>query len=361
MKTLAVVPVVLLATTSIAMAQQATIVVATNYGPRSVEVAAPDHVICSLTNDGRQQAVDVSTASAPLLDGAIFDAPFFDQFCDAAYTPAFGGRLVTTHRFGGINLVDASIPGAMVNLFSSIQPPKYSHEGLEIHTNGSGQTFVAYSEHNVSNTGGGLLLYQMLASSLVPLGSDILIGRDGNALEIGPTGQHIWQLGWISANPSDNQLFVWDTNLWTTPSLVSTVPMPWTTVNYDKCIERAAAPNLLATCGLDGLTAIDISNPIAPVVGTTLAMVNPNLYVDGVTFLDGTDLAIAWGYVDLGGNVYWDFFLFLDASIPGTAVPLMAFPSTMQIVDIKLVASNTRWGYFLGRDRNTLETKLQIW
>jgi hypothetical protein len=341
-------------------AQLSSVVVSTTNSPRSLVVAGRT-VICSLTTSAQQVPVDVSVPTNPVV-GVLLDPPLGDQFGNAAYTPSFGGRLVLGHRSGGMNLIDTSRGSPLTTLFTSQpgQPAKYLHEGLETHTAG-GRTFVAYSEHNVGNSGGGLRLLEILSTSvpgdtLVEIGSDILVGRDGNGLEISADGRHVWQLGWSNNNTANTHLAVWDTQGWTAPpQLVTTVPYPVTTSYYSRVIERnGSGDNLVAALGFDGLAAVDVRTPTSPLMNVVL--VNAAFFFEGVRFLATSNLCVLWGFVRVG-TADVDFLAFADGTTPGVVVPILVVQMPMQIADVGSRAGRL---YVLGRDRASLATTLSI-
>lgn len=341
-------------------AQIGSVVVSTTNSPRSLVIAGST-VICSLNTSSEQVPVDVTSPANPVV-GTLLDPPLGDQFGNSAYTPSFGGRLVLGHRSGGMNLIDTSLGSPLSTLFTSSpgNPAKYMHEGLETYASG-GRTFVAYSEHNVGNSGGGLRLFEITTTStpgdtLFEIGSDILVGRDGNGLEISGNGQYVWQLGWSNNNTANTHLAVWDTQGWAAPPvLVTTVPYPVTTSNYSRQIERNVNDNnLIAALGFDGLGAVDVSNPTSPVFRVPLR--DPAFYFEGVRFVAGSNLCVLWGFIRVG-TVDVDFLSFADASAPGSVVPIVVVQMPMAIADVGVRAGRL---FVLGRDRVTSSTTLSV-
>ncbi len=346
-----------------AVAQLATVVVSTTDSPRSIVSTGP-FVICSLQQSARQVPVDVTNPRVPLV-GPTFDPPLGDQFANSAWTPAFGGRLVLGHRGGGMNLIDTSGAPGLVTLFTgSTTTAKYLHEGLGTFVDGTGRALVAYSEHNVGNSGGGLRLFEITSSAsagdtLTHIGADILVGRDGNGLSISGDGRTVWQWGWSGNNPLAVHLAAWDTAGWSAPPvLLNTVPMPVTLSNYDRQLERnATSDNLIGTLGWDGLVAVDVRTPGNPVIHTILA--DPTTFhFEGVRMLPNTSLAAVWGVIRVA-TVDVDFLAFFDASVPGLALPITALAMPFQIADIAFGRAGRT--YMLGRDRTTAATTLTVW
>lgn len=345
-----------------AFSQFSTTVLSTTDSPRSIVSTGP-FVIVSLQQSARQVAVDVTNPVAPVV-GPVYDPPLGDQFANSAWTPAFGGRLVLGHRGGGMNLIDTASAPTLTSLFTgSTATAKYLHEGLETWLDTTGRAFVAYSEHNVGNSGGGLRLFEItstgsLGDTLTHIGADILVGRDGNGLEISADGRTVWQWGWSGNNATNVHLAAWDTAGWAAPpTLLNTVPVPVTLSNYDRQLERnTASDNLIGTLGWDGLVAVDVRNPGSPVVSTVLA--DPTtFYFDGVRVLPNTNLAMVWGVIRVG-TVDVDFLAFLDATVPGFAIPVLAIAMPFQIADIAFGRGRT---YVLGRDRTTSATTLTVY
>lgn len=346
---------------SSAAAQLGSVVVSPTNAPRSLVVTGAV-VICSLNTGAVQVPVSVANPASPQL-GTPLDPPLGDQFANAAWSPVFGGRLITGHRSGGLNLIDTSASLTLSTLFTmpSNAPAKYCHEGLETFAT-AGRVLVAYSEHNVGNSGGGLRTFEVTTTTapgdtLVEIGSDIAVGRDGNGLEISADGRHVWQLGWSNNVATNTHLAVWDTNLWTgAPVLVSTVPYTATTSNYDRQVERnPASDNLVATLGFDGLAAVNVSTPTNPVIN--MVMQDPSIYFDGVRFAPNSNLCAVWGLVRVG-SVDTDFLAFGDASVPGLFLPIVVVPMPMQVADVGMRAGRV---YVLGRDRTSLATTLTVY
>ena len=342
-------------------AQLGSVVVSTTNAPRSLVVAG-NVVICSLNTSAEQVPVSVASPTNPTL-GTLLNPPLGDQFANSAYTPDFGGRLVLGHRSGGLNLIDTSAGLTLSTLFTSPanSPAKYCHEGLETWSSAA-RTFVAYSEHNVGNSGGGLRTFEITTTSgpgdtLVEIGSDIAVGRDGNGLEVSADGRHVWQLGWSNNVATNTHLAVYDTNNWTAPpTLVATVPYLATTSNYDRQIERNAnSDNLVATLGFDGLAAVSVATPTNPVFN--IAIQNPAFYFDGVRFVPNSNLCVFWGLIRVG-TVDTDFLAFADATAPGAVVPIAVIPMPLQVADVGIRAGRV---YVLGRDRMSGATLLNVY
>ncbi len=84
---------------------------------------------------------------------------------------------------------------------------------------------------------------------------------------------------------------------------------------------------------------------------------SPIIFIDGATFIPGTDIAVVWGFTKIGSN-YFDLYALFNVSIPGQAVPFFIMYYSMAIYDIKF--SNGRV-FVLGHERNLGMSLLQIY
>ena len=346
-------------------AQISTTILSTNPGtyPMSVvmtPVTVPQKfALVSLWQSSEQVSVNVTNPALPTLAAASI-APH-DQYCRAAFTSALGGRLVTAHRFGGIRLWDASWSILSTNTpvpQLSYTPTNYSHEGLAAITTPVGN-FVLYSEQHTSPMGsGGLMVYRVNPNSTLALvGQHLMLGCAGGALAHSLTGQYVWQLGDQGNNPQNGVLRVYDTNGYANnPTLLSTIPVPLSTTNTDRYLERnAKQTTLVATLGWDGIVCYDLTNPVSPTVGATITI--PNLlHVRGVTFIPNTNTAVLFGFVSVM-NTTIDFVLFADTLAPGSLTILAWFNPGMQVQDAKVSGTNL---YCVGRDRANSNSVLAI-
>ncbi len=331
-----------------------TTVVSTTRTPRSI-VLAPHpvglHAIVSMSQQSEQIPVDVTFANAPVVGVSALHSR--DQYCDAWWTDAFGGRLLTAHRAGGIQLWDAAWPavtGPLPQL--GFTPTNYSHEGLETWTDVTGQAFVLYSEQHTNPNGqGGLRVYGLGASALTPVGQNLITGSAGRHLEVSANGALVWQWSDQNNNQLDGVLRVYNTNNYTgNPTLVNTVPYPFTYGYGDTDLERNhSSTTLVSAMGFDGLAAMNITTPTNPVINTIVGP-QQTLFFDGVTFVPGTDFALTWGYIKIGTSEI-DFMLFLNTSTPGVATPMGSaiFPG-YRVDDAKILWNHL---YVVGRTRTT--------
>ncbi len=319
--------------------------------PRSVVLVQNPigfYAICSLTNQSTQIPVNVTNPVTPTVGVAATFSQ--DQYCDAIWTPNWGGRLITAHRFGNVRTWDATVPfmpGPLPGI--SLTNTNYSHEGLDSYTDSLGMTYVLYSEQHTSPNGlGGLILYQLTPTGLTYVGQNLIGGSAGSALEVSNSGSHVWQWSDRNNNQFDGVLRVYGTNGYSgNPLLLNTVPYPYTYAYVDKDLRKNASSNNLAgAMGWDGMVAVDVSSPTNPVVNTILGP-SQTLFIDGVTFMPASNIAVFWGFVRIG-NVDTHFIYFFDATIPGTLLPIVGFLPGFKVDDIKVLGSRF---YCLGRDQ----------
>ena len=337
-----------------ATAQVSTTVIQNGGIPRSIVLAPVPgsmHAIVSMSAQSEQIPLDVTVPSAPLVGFPTFHSQ--DQYCDATWTPAFGGRLLTAHRGGGIQIWDAS-PGTIAGAFPLLgyTPTNYSHEGLDTITDPLGNTFVFYSEQHTSPTSfGGLKTYQLVGNTLTPVGQTLFLAGAGRDMAVDRYGRIVWQWGDQSANQLNGMLRVYYSNLYGgNPILANAVPYAFTYGYPDTDLEINATGNNLVSCmGWDGLAAVDVSNPVNPVI-TTMFGAQQTIFFDGVTFIPGTDFALMWGFVRIG-NIEIDFLWWLNCSVPGLASPIggPVFPG-FRVDDVKIQAPHI---YCVGRTRTS--------
>ncbi|MEZ5966804.1 MAG: hypothetical protein R3F56_23395 [Planctomycetota bacterium] len=318
--------------------------------PRSI-VMVPNpvglHAICSMTQQSRQIPVDVTNPLAPTVGAPATITR--DQYCDAVYTPDFGGRLVSAHRFGGLQVWDATMPSLAGPLPAlGFSATNYSHEGLKTYFH-QGVTYVLYGEQHTSpTTQGGLEIWRLDSGGVSFVGEHMMTAAAGRALTVSQDGRIVWQWGDQNNDNLDGVLRVYSTNGYTgAPILINTVTHPFVQTYTDKDIEsNAVQTNLLSALGWDGLRAIDISVVTSPVINTVFGP-STSLFFDGVTFVPSTNIAVVWGLIRIGTTDI-DFLAFFDASIPGAAVPLLVIPPGFRVDDVKVQGNHL---YCLGRDR----------
>ncbi len=342
---------------AVAPSQISTTVVSTTYLPRSVHPAG-NFVFCCMTESGRQITVDATVVASPTIAGT-YNPPLSDQFGDGAYTRMFGGRLVTGHRWGGLNLGDTS--AAPLLSTADTDATVYHHEGIKIYTEATGATWVAYSEQNTSAANaGGLMMYRMTAGALTPVGSFLNNDQGGNDLEFGDMARSIYQLGEIGG-PNNVRFWVYDSDVangFVTPTRIVDVPLPSATVRISSSQMEGNIQknNLVLTRGFEGLSVVDVTNPLTPAFNTILQMPG-TLYFDGVRFFPNSNIAVVWGLVRVG-SVDTDFVFFVDASVPGFLIPMMGSVYPKRVNDIQIQGPRI---YILGTNRTTGDAELDIW
>ena len=72
--------------------------------------------------------------------------------------------------------------------------------------------------------------------------------------------------------------------------------------------------NLLRAINVAG---INMTNPI---INTIIPPTN-SIYIDGVSFIPGTDFAVVWGLFQFGSTQV-DFISYWNAAVPGAAIPI---------------------------------------
>lgn len=231
--------------------------------PRSVVVINGNHVVVGERSLGHQHYIDVSNPALPSLSVTL-DPPFYDQWFDAEYTPDFGGRLFTGHRFGGLNMIDTSNPLAPV-VAATDPAATYHFRGLR-YRNFSGQSLLYYAEVNM-----GLAVYSVGANSLTRVWTDFNHTiNDANGLEV--VGNHLYLFGTPYVQPGRRELKTYDLTNPAAPALVDLrTNFGVIAAAQGHCQLRATGfgTHILASRQRDGLDLIDLSNPAAP-VSTTL-------------------------------------------------------------------------------------------
>lgn len=348
--------------TATASAQLSTTILSTTRTPRSI-VLAPNpignHVVVSMSQQSEQIPVNVTIPTVPVVGASAFHGQ--DQFCDAWWVQDFGGRLLSAHRFGGVQMWDAS-PGTLSGPVTTLgyTATNYSHEGLKTYSP-PGATFVLYSEQHTSSSGfGGLIVYQLGASALTQVGQLLFPAGAGRDLDVSRDGRFVWQWGDRNNNLLDGVLRVYDTNGYGgNPTLLNTVPYAYTYGYADTDLVRnTSQTTLVSAMGWDGLIAIDVTTPATPVINTMVGA-QQTLFFDGVTMVPNTDVALTWGFVKIG-TLEVDFMQFLNTGTPGLAIPIggAIFPG-FRVDDVKVQVPNV---HCVGRTRTTnLQSVLVIY
>jgi hypothetical protein len=360
----------------------------TNIGPPSPMsiVLVPSTLrldaIVSFVGGSIQRPINVTNPNAPLL-GTLSAAVGQDQFSRAWYTPAFGGRLLTGHRGGGIRLWNAGAPLTGPLTVSSTTATRYSHEGLKTFTDTNNRTWLYYGDHYSGGTDGGLRVFEVGASSLT-FKADVLTPLvDGNALEVGRDGRYCWQLG-IDANPGAGYMVLrtYDTSgkSAATPMIneLARVNLPQvTSTTYDEYLEKDdfSGQTMLATLGDNGIASFAVTAAV-PVnsrggpgqlptedawrLPAFLRALGINLHARGVTFVPGTPYAILFGYIQVGTSAT-DFLWIINAGTSGPGTwSFIGNPITIPgflISDVKVASPRI---YVVGNQRTGGQAQLKI-
>ncbi|MAG58114.1 MAG: hypothetical protein CMJ83_17655 [Planctomycetes bacterium] len=371
MKTTNVLIIVLLTAAATVPAQHFTqageVVVSSSLTAKSVQPAG-DHVFVSTVNSGQQISVDVTNPQSPTVVGGIFNPNYSDQFTDGCWTPLFGGRLFTAHRFGGINMLDTSNPLALATdatIVPGAATSNYSHEGLKIWTNDcygpvGPMSFLFYGECHTSSTGpsslGGLRIFQVGSGYLNEVGTSLNTELGGMSLDVSRDGQHCFQIAVQDLNQTTEarRLVVYDvSNPWS-PSICANIPMGGTSSYFDADIEiNDDTTYAYAAVGYDGLQVIDANNPCVPTISTYIA--NPILFIRGLTFYRKNVLLVS-GRINTPTPI--DFFASLNVGASPTSPPLISLHVTdMNIRDMKVENGMV---YLVG-SRTNGDQVLQTW
>lgn len=256
---------------------------------RSVVVIGGGRAVVCSHQDGVQYHVDLTNPAAPSLL-ATFNPPFGDQWYDGEFTPDFGGRLFTGHRFGGLVMLDVGNP--LTPVVAATDPSIYHYRGLRYRTFG-GQSLLYYAEHNW-----GLAVYAVGATSLTRLWTDFHNGwNDANGMEV--VGSHLYLFGSPFYLPGTRELKTYDLANPTAPALVDTLAtFAAAGPAYGHCQLRAAGlgMHLLAARQVDGLDLIDLTNPAAP-LATQIVPPISGLSVWGTFSYPNDTVSIAYGVV----------------------------------------------------------------
>ncbi len=286
--------------------------------PVGVTWVGNDHVAISTHKDGRFSLVKDNGASrAPTATKTCLNPSYGDQWFEGEYTPAFGGRYVVAHRFGGINLIDVSNPraatfGAVLHSRRDRQS-KYHFRGKRFLTRAS-STYLYYNEHNVSNRGGGLVVYQLTGQGkpgnrLTPCWNNLKVGTDANGLAI--LGNHAYQMGFENNRSTGLYLRTFDLTNACKPRMCNRQKIGGITAySHNDMEESSFGKRILVAMGNQGLKCIDAKNPCKPVVETVFPA-HKDIAWRGVEFFPKSLLAFVWGTIRVGRRSvpFWAFIL----------------------------------------------------
>jgi hypothetical protein len=319
--------------------------------PRSVSIiAGGSHVAICNQVDGWLHTVSVTNPTNPTLTTS-YDPPYGDQWHEAEYTPAFGGRLFTGHRFGGLNMIDVSNPAAPVAVasFNSI----YHYRGLRFRQFSPTTGVLYYNETNW-----GLQTFDVTSNTLTPYWDNFANGtNDGNGLEL--WNDNLFQFSVPAVNPSDRRLYCFDIGFPQVPLLCQTVPFSNQAPGGGQHLLRRqpGQPYILTTRWDDGVDLFDVSNPCSPVQHVILPLF-PGVRTWGGAWISPT-IAMIYGSITVGSQIYyWWYFV---AVVPGPViVPLLL---TLQPLDTHDVAADPNTGriYVVGRQNGNGVGRLLIY
>jgi len=320
--------------------------------PRSVVVINGNHVVVGERVLGHQHYVDVSNPALPSLSVTL-DPPFYDQWFDAEYTPDFGGRLFTGHRFGGINMIDTSNPLAPT-VAATDPAATYHYRGLRYRTFG-GQSLLYYAEVNM-----GLAVYSVGATSLTRIWTDFLNAtNDANGLEV--VGNHLYLFGTPFSQPGRRELKTYDLGNPAAPALVNlrtNFGVIAAAQGHCQLRNTGLGTHLLASRQRDGLDLIDLSNPAAP-VSTMLIPPLQDVVCWGSFSYPNSTISFVYGFL-ISGTVRTGW-LYSFHVLPGNViVPIAGGLTAIEIHDMA-VDTTTGRTFVTGIDWTTNQGVLQVY
>ncbi|MBK8975013.1 MAG: hypothetical protein IPM29_03735 [Planctomycetes bacterium] len=324
--------------------------------PRSVRVIGSNHVVVSNQVDGWQHFVNVSIPSAPSLTSSL-DPPYGDQWFEAEYTPTWGGRLFTGHRFQGVNMIDVSNPSLPVVLDS--QPAGYHFRGLRYQRNGAnGRLF-----YNATNQ--GLQVWDVLGNgtTLSAGWNNFATNQDGNGLEL--IGNELFQLGAPPFSPGTRELRTFAVVPLSNPAQCFLQTQLGQQGDGHALLRRSLlpAPRIVACKWLAGLDLVDVTNPCNPVVTQLFpSVIGPvSITYWGAASLPSTPVFVVYGSIVLNNNPLtrtW-FWWFWTVPAVGPASPGLLVTLPLDTHDIE-ADPNTGRIYVVGRNTNTNTGELWI-
>lgn len=256
------------------------LVLAPNDSARSVDVEWPYAWVATF-GDGIQHQVDLSV---PLQLGYLgnFNPAWGDQWGESIVRT---GRLVCGHRFGGLNLWDVAGTPFQLDSVSTA----YHFDGLA-QLDYQGQDLLFYSEANTTNGQAGLIVYDLGAGQLNPIGQSMAGNalRDGRFLTVTNDGW-VYQLDGGAGSTRPLMLNVYDAAVPSNPTFSQQFDMGCAVGSYigNTDLQLHPAQNILyAACGYDGLRVLDIQNRPNPVLLNTLGA--PGVAVKELDWGEGT-------------------------------------------------------------------------
>ena len=316
----------------------------TGNDPRSVSFIGNNHVVVSNQVDGWQHYVNVSNPAAPTLTTS-FNPPYGDQWFEAEYTPAHGGRLITGHRGGGLVMVDVSNPAT---------PTVAASVGTIYHYRGLRYLATPVAEYLFYNeTNWGLKVFDLTGGNqLVPGWNNYANAtNDGNGLEL--LGTYLYQYGSPANAPTTRELKAFDLVAPATPAQVYFNSSAGVASGNAHVQVRKSpiGPRMLASRYFDGLDLVDVTNPASPVT-TKIIPASVDILCWGSFFLPNSVYSVSYGFVRIN-NVWQYWWLFMVVPPAGAVVPVYAGPSPMDIHDMSANPATNRI-YVVGRNATVL-------
>lgn len=337
---------------------------------------AGNHAIVSFVQQANQLTVDVQDFQNPTVcSTSLYDPPLFDQYADAVYSPIYGGRLFTAHRFGGVNYLNASNPCALSNL--ATYSTNYSHEGLQVYTEKclpnpatAEAHYLFYSEQHTNPTvPAGLMIYRIGPAGMTLWGSALAPERGGNALDVADDGRFCYQLANTGIAAGDvARLLVYDTANKAAPSLCTAFDLGlgtsggWSNADLE-LYENGTQKFAYLALGWDGFRVVDVSTPCTPTVCSFIS--SPNLFVEGLTFYRKNILIIS-GLIRPTSGPDLTFIATMNVGNNPCLPSVMSFhPTTINVRDMKVQDGLV---YLGGEDTSSTTNtvgdalqKVQIW
>ncbi|MBN2088948.1 T9SS type A sorting domain-containing protein [candidate division KSB1 bacterium] len=155
--------------------------------------------------------VNVTDRSNPRIEGQINDLPFSNAH-DLWYANGFA---YTAHRFGGVNMIDVTNPGAP--FVCSSAPSTYTQSGIM-----SVGKYLYLADHSAYSYPGGIRIYDISDDNLNLVGT--LLGNiDGRNFAVSSDGLYCYQSSgkdeWDAA-----KLFTYDVSDKTNPKILNFIP-----------------------------------------------------------------------------------------------------------------------------------------
>ena len=337
---------------------------ATGDDPRSVLAIGNGHVVVSNQKDAWQHFVKVSTPTTPTLSTS-FNPPYGYQWFEAEYTPMWGGRIFTAHRFGGLNIIDVSNPLApgVTGGYAPGAPSVYHFRGLryvqESFTNG-----VLYD----CQANQGLLAWNITGSGTVanPVWNDFSATGDANGVEV--MGSNLYQCGLWQNSPTVRKMLHFDISNLQLPTGPAYSANWFGQTSNSTLLRKSNLPGskrMISTRWTDGAEVFDFTASTSSPSAYTLVA---QTMVPGITVLTwgsysfpGTPLVMLYGQVWATSNpaTKWHFWWFWDVPVTGAPTPNYFVTLPFETHDVTSDASGRI--YIVGQNPVTLRGELWIY